>query len=281
MTFPTVSLHNGKQMPQLGLGVWRIDNSALPKLIQAAFKLGCRAIDTASIYDNETGVGQAIKNTTLARDELFITTKLWNTDHAPQKARTALKESLHRLGLTSIDLYLIHWPVPKNDLYVQAWETLIALKEEGLVDSIGVCNFTIPHLKRLIQETGITPVINQVELHPGFQQRELREFHAQHQIKTQAWSPLAQGTLWDHPLITTLAKQHQKTQAQILLRWQIQQGNLLNTKSSNPDRLAENFSLFDFELSARDMQAIANLDKPDGRLGPDPDLFRLPKAGMM
>src|SRR5690625_4097 len=281
MTFPSVSLHDGNQIPQVGFGVWRIDNTALLGLIQSAFDLGCRAIETASVYENESGVGRAIKNTTIARDELFITTKLWNTDHAPDAARAALQESLRHLGLTSIDLYLIHWPVPKIDQYVQAWETLITLKNEGLTRSIGVCNFTIPHLKRLIQETGVTPVLNQIELHPGFQQRALQEFHAQHHIKTQAWSPLAQGTLWDHPVITKLAKTHQKSQAQILLRWQIQRGNLLNTKSTNPARLAENFSLFDFELSNQDMQEIAGLDRADGRLGPDPDLFRLPKPGMM
>lgn len=274
----TLSFHDGRSTPQLGLGVWQIDDALAPQVVQAALDIGYRSIDTAAIYGNERGVGQGIANAGIPREEIFVATKLWNDRHGHDISRSAFMESLEKLGLNYVDLYLIHWPVPKNDLYVQAWETLIQLRDEGLARSIGVCNFNINHLQRLLDETGVLPVVNQIELHPRFQQAQLREFHQEHDIVTEAWSPLGQGVLWNNPTLNALARKHGRSVAQIMLRWHVQLGNMVIPKSVTPSRLVENFAVFDFSLSDDDMQAIAALDSADGRTGPDPELFRLPKA---
>lgn len=272
----TVVFHDGRSAPQLGLGTWQIDDDKVVSIIQTAIKAGYRSIDTAAIYGNETGVGKGIAQSGVPRDQLFVATKLWNDRHGHDISRAAFEESLEKLGLDYVDLYLIHWPVPKNDLYVQAWEALIPLHDEGLAKSIGVCNFNIPHLQRLLDETGVLPVVNQIELHPGFQQAALREFHAEHGIITEAWSPLGQGSLLGDPTLKRIADKHGRSAAQVILRWHVQLGNMVIPKSVTTSRIVENLQCFDFDLDDDDMAAIASLDQPDGRIGPDPELFRLP-----
>ncbi|KAA0890753.1 aldo/keto reductase [Pusillimonas sp. ANT_WB101] len=272
-----IEFHDGRSAPQLGFGTWQIDDDKVTSVVQTAIEAGYRSIDTAAIYGNEVGVGKGISQSGVARDELFIATKLWNDRHGHDISRAAFQESLEKLGLDYVDLYLIHWPVPKNDLYVQAWEAMISLRDEGLAKSIGVCNFNIPHLERLLDETGVLPVVNQIELHPNFQQAALREFHAEHDIITEAWSPLGRGRLWEDATLKQIASKHKRTAAQVLLRWHLQLGNMVIPKSVTPSRIVENLQCFDFALDDQDMAAIASLDKADGRSGPDPDLFRLPK----
>lgn len=275
---PDLEFHDGRRAPQLGFGVWQIDNDTVPGVVRAALERGYRSVDTAAIYENESGVGRGIRESGMAREDLFVATKVWNTEHGHDLTRAAFEASLERLGLDYVDLYLIHWPVPKVDHYVQAWEAMIQLRDEGRARSIGVCNFNIDHLQKLLDKTGVLPVLNQIELHPRFQQRELREFHAQHDIVTEAWSPLGQGLLWDNEIIVSLAQKYQRSVAQIMLRWHIQLGNMVIPKSVTPERLRENMQIFDFELDNNDMAAIATLDTPDGRVGPDPQLFRVLKA---
>lgn len=276
-TIPHLTFHDGRTAPQLGFGVWQIADNIVTDVVQNALRLGYRSIDTAAIYDNERGVGRGISQSDIPRAELFVATKVWNTDHGHDATRQAFEQSLDKLGLDYIDLYLIHWPVPKVNQYVQAWEAMIQLRDEGRAKSIGVCNFNIAHLETLLDKTGVLPVVNQIELHPLFQQSALREFHATHEIITEAWSPLGQGLLWEQPSLQALARKHQRTVAQIVLRWHIQLGNMVIPKSVNPARLEQNKALFDFQLDDDDMAAIAALDQPDGRQGPDPELFRLPK----
>ena len=273
-----LAFHDGRCIPQCGLGLWQVDNDQVPDLIQTAFTLGYRALDTAAIYGNESGVGQALAQSSLPREEIFITTKLWNDRHGHSSARQAFQESLDRLGLDYVDLYLIHWPVPKTDRYVKAWEALIQLRDEGRARSIGVSNFNISHLQRLLDETGVLPVINQIELHPRFQQSTLRRFHEEHGILTQAWSPLGQGTLWDDPVLRSIAARHNRSVAQVILRWHTQLGHAVIPKTVHPERLRENLQYDTFQLNESDLAAIAALDDPAGRTGPDPELFRLPKA---
>lgn len=274
---PAVTFHNGHRAPQLGLGVWQIADDIVAEVVAAALNLGYRSIDTAAIYENEAGTGRGIRQSGVAREEVFVATKLWNTDHGHAPARAAFEASLERLGLDYVDLYLIHWPVPKVNAYVPAWETLIQLRDEGLARSIGVCNFNINHLQTLLDQTGVLPVVNQIELHPGFQQDALRKYHSERGIVTEAWSPLGQGQSLQEPVITELARKHGRSAAQVILRWHLQLGNMVIPKSANPQRLEENLQVFDFSLDDDDMAAIARLDQVDGRLGPDPELFRLPK----
>lgn len=269
----TIEFHDGHSAPQLGFGTWQIADDKVASVVQTAIEAGYRSIDTAALYGNETGVGKGIAQSGLARDELFIATKLWNDRHGHDISRSAFEESLEKLSLEYVDLYLIHWPVPKNDLYVPAWETLIALRDEGLAKSIGVCNFNIPHLERLLDETGVLPVVNQIELHPNFQQADLRAFHAEHGIITEAWSPLGRGKLWEDPTLKKIADKHTRSVAQVVLRWHVQLGNMVIPKSVTPSRIVENLQCFDFDLDDHDMAAIASLDQADGRSGPDPDLF--------
>lgn len=272
-TMQIMTFHDGRGMPALGLGTWQIPDEAAAGVVRQAIELGYRSIDTASIYGNETGVGRGIRESGVAREELFITTKLWNDAHAHDAARAAFEASLERLGLDYVDLYLIHWPAPQNKLYVQAWEALIQLRDQGLAKSIGVCNFDGARLQRLLDETGVLPVLNQVELHPRFQQAELRTYHADNDIVTQAWSPIARGTLSDEPVLKAIAARVGRSVSQVILRWHLQLGHVVIPKSTQAARLRENMSIFDFALTDDDMAAIATLDSADGRTGPDPDVF--------
>lgn len=274
---PKLTFHDGRTAPQLGFGVWQIEDDIVTDVVRTALELGYRSIDTAAIYGNEAGVGRGIEQSGIPRDQLFVATKVWNTEHGHELTRNAFETSLDKLGLDYVDLYLIHWPVPKINQYVQAWEIMIQLRDEGRAKSIGVCNFNRDHLEKLLDKTGVLPVVNQIELHPRFQHTALRDFHANHDIVTEAWSPLGAGLLWDNPTLTALAHKHRRSVAQIILRWHLQLGNMVIPKSVTPARLQENRSVFDFRLDADDMTAIAALDSIDGRTGPDPELFRLPK----
>lgn len=269
---PIVKLNDGRLMPQLGLGVWKASIQQACEAVTHALNTGYRAIDTAAIYKNEEGVGQALQQSDLPRDEVFITTKLWNTDQG--RVREALETSLQKLQLSSVDLYLMHWPCPKDDQYVEAWKQMITLQQEGLIKSIGICNFQQNHLERLIAETGVTPVVNQIELHPLMQQRPLHAWNALHHIQTESWSPLAQGGegVFDHPLIRELADKYQKTPAQIVIRWHIDNGLVVIPKSVTPSRIDENFDVFDFRLEKTELTRLTALDEGK-RLGPHPDDF--------
>lgn len=269
----TVTFHDGRIAPQVGFGVWQIENDKTPAAVAAALNAGYRLVDTAAMYRNEEGVGKAIAESGIGRPELFITTKLWSDRHGHDKTIDAFNESLEKLGLDYVDLYLIHWPSPKQKLYVKAWEAMIRLRDEGRAKSIGVCNFNVRHLQTLLDQTGVIPVVNQIELHPAFQQAELREFHAEQGIVTEAWSPLGRGHLWDDPVLGGIAHKHNRSVAQIMIRWHIQLDNMVIPKSVTPGRIIENFQVFDFRLDDDDMKAIQKLDKPDGRRGPDPEEF--------
>jgi 2,5-diketo-D-gluconate reductase A len=268
-----VRLNDGAEIPQIGFGVWQVENAQAPKAVQAAIEAGYRSIDTAAIYGNEEGVGAGIRAAGVPREQLFVTTKLWNDRHGAQNARKSFDESLKRLRLEYVDLYLIHWPTPRANLYVETWKALAEIKNSGRARSVGVSNFKVPHLERLLGETGIIPSINQIELHPRFQQKAQREFHANHNIATESWSPLGQGRVMKDPLIAGIAAKHDRTPAQVALRWHIQNGLVAIPKSVTPARIVENFQVFDFELTADDMAKIATLDNSRGRIGPDPDLF--------
>ena len=267
-----IKLQDGNVMPQLGLGVWKAGNDEVVQAIHKALEVGYRSIDTAAAYKNEEGVGKAIQSAGIPRDELFITTKLWNDDQ--QRPQQALEESLEKLKLDHVDLYLMHWPVPAIGHYVDAWKGMIELQKQGLAKSIGVCNFQINHLQRLIDETGVTPVINQIELHPLLQQRQLHAWNATHKIQTESWSPLAQGGdgVFDQKIIRELADKYGKTPAQIVIRWHLDSGLVVIPKSVTPARIAENFDVWDFRLDKDELGDIAKLDQGK-RLGPDPDQF--------
>jgi 2,5-diketo-D-gluconate reductase A len=271
---PTLTLNTGADIPQLGFGVFQVEPGDVTRdALTTALEAGYRSIDTAAAYRNEESVGEAIAASGLPRDELFVTTKLWNSDQGFDPALAAFDQSLERLGLEYVDLYLIHWPTPSADRYVDTWKALEQIHADGRARAIGVSNFNVPHLQRLFDETEIVPALNQIELHPLLQQAELRAFHAEHGILTEAWSPLAQGgDLLDHPVFAALAKTHGKNAAQIMLRWHVQLGNVVIPKSVTPARIASNLDVFDFALSDDEMAQIAALDA-GGRLGPDPDTF--------
>ena len=269
-SYPTITFHDGQAIPQLGLGVWQTPNDTAVTAVQAALEAGYRHVDTAMIYDNETGVGEGIRRAGIDRKEIFVTTKLWNSDQGFDSALKAGEQSLQRLGLDYVDLYLIHWPAPRRGLYVDSWRALIRLREEGRARSIGVSNFPAELLERLIGETGVVPVLNQIELHPRFQQRALREAHAKHGIATESWSPLGQGKLLDDPAIKAIAAKHKRTPAQVIIRWHLDSGLIVIPKSVTPSRIVENFQVFDFKLNADDLAAIGKLDSAHGRIGPDP-----------
>jgi 2,5-diketo-D-gluconate reductase A len=272
MTVPTIPLPHGEEIPQLGFGVFQVPPEDTIEATTTAFEVGYRHIDTAAAYGNEAEVGQAFHASGLAREDVFITTKCWNDHHGYDEATRALKDSLHRLELEHVDLYLIHWPVPAQDSYVETWRAFVDLQAAGLARSIGVSNFQPPHLRRIIEATGVTPAVNQVELHPRFQQHGLRREHAELGIVTEAWSPLAQGAVLDDPTLGEIAAAHGRTPGQVALRWHVQLGNVVFPKSATPQRIAENFAIFDFELGPAEMERIAELDAGD-RIGPDPDRF--------
>ncbi|MFB7187910.1 aldo/keto reductase [Streptomyces sp. NPDC056230] len=267
---PTVTFNNGVEIPQLGFGVFQVPDDETTAAVTAALETGYRSIDTAAIYGNETGVGRALATSGLPREDLFITTKLWNADQGYDATLRAFDASLAKLGLDYVDLYLIHWPAPARDLYRDSWRALERLAEEGRIRAAGVSNFQPGHLLRLLDGATLTPVVNQIELHPGLQQAELRTFHAERKIATEAWSPLAQGAVLDHPVIGELAAKYGKTPAQVVIRWHLQLGNIVIPKSVTPARIRENFDVFGFELTADEMQAVAALDR-DLRTGPHPD----------
>jgi 2,5-diketo-D-gluconate reductase A len=273
---PTLALHDGESIPQLGFGVFLVPPAETAEATTHALLAGYRHIDTAAAYRNEAGVSQAIHAAGLQREDVFVTTKLWNDHQGYDEAQRELKASLERLEMTHVDLYLIHWPAPALDRYVDTWRAFIELQKEGLTRSIGVSNFGPAHLERLIAETGVTPVVNQVELHPHFQQVGLRHEHAELGIVTEAWSPLARGgAILEDPAIVAIAQAHERTPAQVVLRWHVQLGNVVIPKSVTPARIAENFAIFDFELSADEMASIDALDA-GGRIGPDPEVFVRP-----
>jgi 2,5-diketo-D-gluconate reductase A len=270
---PQIRLNNGVEMPQLGFGVWQVPDEETPPAIATALEAGYRSIDTAAMYHNEAGVGRAIAASGLPREELFVTTKLWNDDHGYDATLRAFDASMRNLGLDYLDLFLIHWPAPGADRYVDTWRAFEKLQADGRIRAVGVSNFQIQHLHRLLDETDTVPVVNQIELHPRLPQAALRAFHAEHGIATEAWSPLARGgDLLQHPEIGALADKHRKTPAQIVLRWHLQLGNVVIPKSATPERIRANIDVFDFALDEADMDRIATLD--DGnRIGPHPDSF--------
>jgi 2,5-diketo-D-gluconate reductase A len=269
---PIIKLRDGNMMPQLGLGVWQASLDDARKAVLKALQVGYRSIDTAAAYKNEEAIGQALQETDIARQDIFVTTKLWNSDQ--QNVQQAMETSLEKLKLDQVDLYLMHWPCPEKDHYVDAWKKMVDLQQQGLAKSIGVCNFHEAHLKRLMDETGVTPVINQIELHPMLQQRTLHSWNAMHQIQTESWSPLAQGGkgVFDQEVIKQLAKKYGKTAAQIVIRWHLDSGLVVIPKSVTPERIEENFKVFDFRLDKHEISEIAKLDSGN-RLGPDPESF--------
>lgn len=266
-----VTLNNGLKMPQLGFGVWQVEDDQATDAVAKAIEVGYTSIDTAMIYQNEVGVGKAIKEASVPREELFITTKVWNTDQGYENTLKAFDASLERLGLDYVDLYLIHWPTPEYDQYVDTYKALEKLYKDGKVKAIGVCNFEIEHLERLLNECEVVPVLNQIECHPYLAQNELKEFCAKHNIFVEAWSPLDQGgeALQDE-VIKSIAAKHNKTTAQVILRWHLQNNTIVIPKSVTPSRIEENFKVFDFELTADDMSAINELNR-DRRKGPHPN----------
>ncbi|MEU6340828.1 aldo/keto reductase [Streptomyces sp. NPDC046977] len=269
---PHITLNNGVTMPQLGFGVFQVPDDETAAAVTTALESGYRSIDTAAIYGNETGVGRALAASGIPRDELFVTTKLWNADQGYDSTLAAFDASLSRLGLDHVDLYLIHWPAPAHDRYQDTWRAFEKIHSEGRARAIGVSNFEPAHLRRLMDDSAVTPAVNQVELHPRLQQRELRAFHARHGIATEAWSPLAQGALLGDPAVTSIAGRLGRTPAQVILRWHLQLGNVVIPKSVTPERIRENLDVFGFELTDADIAAIDALDD-GGRIGPDPDTF--------
>lgn len=270
---PLITLNDGIQIPQLGLGVWQLDDDQAYDSSVAALKAGYRHIDTAMIYGNEAGVGRAVAESELDRDEIFITTKLWNTDQGYDSTLRAFDASMAKLGLEQLDLYLIHWALPKKNAYRDTWKAFVRLREEGRVRSIGVSNFHPDHLQHIIDDTGVTPSVNQIELHPDFSQVELVKFCKGLNIVTESWSPLGQGgALLSQPVLSQIAEKHGKTPAQVILRWHTQNQHIVIPRSSNPERIAQNLDVFDFTLDDQDLQAIAHIPQT-GRLGPNPDTF--------
>lgn len=269
---PRVTLNDGNSVPQVGLGVWQTPAEETVRAVSAALQAGYRHIDTAAAYRNEAETGRGLVDSGVPREDVFLVTKLWNSDQGYDSTLAAFDASLERLGVDYLDLYLIHWPVPANNAYVDTFKAFAHLRDQGRIRSIGVSNFAPEHLDVLIDATGIVPAVNQIELHPLLPQHELREVHARLGIATEAWSPLGQGSLLTDPVITGIAERHGKTPAQVLIRWHIHLGNIVIPKSVNPERIVSNFDVFDFDLNESDMSAIASLET-DTRLGPDPRTF--------
>lgn len=268
---PSVAFHDGHSIPQLGYGVWQVENDVAADVVEQAIRAGYRHIDTARIYGNEEGVGRAVRAADVPREDLFITTKLWNDDHDRDKALAAIDGSLERLGLEQVDLFLIHWAKPVQGKYLEAWKAMIEIQQAGKARSIGVSNFPVEQLEEIIEATGVVPAIHQIELHPYFQQRELRELHAKHNIVTEAWSPLGSGgAVLNDPVITQIAEEKGVTNAQVIIAWHLAIGNVVIPKSVTPERIVSNFASLDVSLTAEQVERINALDRPDGRVGGDP-----------
>ncbi|EOD58801.1 aldo/keto reductase [Amycolatopsis vancoresmycina] len=270
---PVIELNNGVRMPQLGYGVFQVPDDETAAVVKTALETGYRSIDTAAVYGNEKGVGQAIAESGIARDELFVTTKLWNSAQGYDSTLKAFDDSMAKLGLEQLDLYLIHWPTPERGKFVDTWKAFEKLYADGRVRAIGVSNFQPAHLERLMDAANVVPAVNQVELHPYLQQPEVREFDTKNGIATEAWSPLAKGgSLLGDPVVAELAVKHSRTPAQIVLRWHLQLGNVVIPKSVTPSRIEENFDLFGFTLTEEELDSLTPLDRGE-RTGPDPDTF--------
>lgn len=276
---PQIPLNDGNSIPQLGFGVWRLDVDDAPRVVGAAIRTGYRHIDTAQGYDNEEGVGQALAEAEVERADLFVTSKLRNGDQGYDRARASLDGSLERLGLDYLDLFLIHWPAPAHDRYADTWKALVEAQRDGKVHSIGVSNFLPEHIERIIDETGVVPVVNQVELHPAYQQRDIREWHRDHDIQLECYSPLGgkDSNLLENEAIREIGEAYGKSPAQVIIRWHLQQNLVVIPKSEKPERAAENFDVLDFSLTSEDVRKIDALDRPDGKTLPQPnennDLF--------
>lgn len=265
-----ITLNNGLRMPQLGYGVWQVPEDEVTPAVTKAIEVGFRSIDTAKVYKNEKGVGDAIDRSNVPREDLFITTKVWNTDQGYDNTLKAFDESLEKMGLDYVDLYLIHWPTPEYDDYVETYKAMEKLYKDGRAKAIGVCNFNIEHLQRLLDECEVTPVVNQVECHPYLQQAKLQEFCQKNDIYLEAWSPLMQGgEVLNNDVVKEIADQYSKTAAQVIIRWHLQSGRIVIPKSVTPSRIEENFDVFGFELSNEDIEKIATLDQ-NVRKGPEP-----------
>jgi 2,5-diketo-D-gluconate reductase A len=272
---PRVNLHDGIEMPQLGFGAFQVPPADTQETVELALEAGYRHFDTAASYGNERGLGAALAASGLPREDYFVTTKLWNSHQGHDSTLAAFEASLERLGLDHVDLYLIHWPVPAKGLFVETWRAFERIHGEEAARTIGVSNFRVEDLEALERETETRPTVNQIELHPGLQQAELRAWHAERGIATEAWSPLAQGELLDDATIVRLAENHGRTPAQVVLRWHLQLGNVVIPKSVTPARIRENIEVFDFSLTEREMSEIGELDSGD-RIGPDPATFVTP-----
>jgi 2,5-diketo-D-gluconate reductase A len=269
---PVVTLNNGQLLPQLGLGVYKVGQDIGVELVKAAIEVGYRRFDTAALYDNEFEIGAGIRQSGLPREAVFVTTKIWNDRHGFENATEAIEESLARLNIGYVDMLLIHWPCPKQNLIEETWQALEKALEGGKVKGIGVSNFNPNHMDTLLSTSTVVPALNQIELHPGLQQSALREYNRSHGIATEAWSPLDRGRFAANPVLTEVAKKHGKTVTQVIIRWHLDLGNLVIPKTSNPERLKENIDVFDFVLDAEDLASIATLNT-DERHGPDPEEF--------
>ena len=272
MSIPTITLNNGIEMPQLGFGVFQVPDDETTVAVAEALRVGYRSIDTAAVYGNEAGVGRAMAESGIDRSDLFITSKVWNSDQGFDATLRAYDEALEKLGLEQLDLYLIHWPTPERDLYLDTWRALERIHAEGRVRAIGVSNFQPAHLDRLVAASEVVPAVNQIELHPALQNRDVIAANTRHGIATEAWSPLAQGAVLRDPAVVAIAEAHGVSPAQAVLRWHLQQGRIVIPKSVTPARIAENFDVLGFELTADELDAIDRLER-DGRTGPHPDEF--------
>ncbi|MCG7310808.1 aldo/keto reductase [Brachybacterium sp. ACRRE] len=274
MTVPTIELNSGHAIPQLGFGVFKVPADEAEKAVTSALEVGYRHIDTAAIYGNEEGVGAAIAKSGIPRDELFVTTKLWNDRQAGEEPHAAIRESLEKLGLEYVDLYLTHWPTPEKDTYVNAWQKLLEIRDQGLSRSVGVSNHLPEHLDRLVQETGVVPAVDQIELHPALQQRDVLEWAGKNGMHIESWGPLGQGKypLFEESSVADAASAHGVTPAQVVIRWHLQRGFIVFPKSTHRERMEQNFDVFGFELTADEVAAIDALDKGDGsgRVGTHP-----------
>ena len=267
---PHLNLNDGSSLPQMGFGLWQVPADRTADLIVQATRLGYRQFDGAALYGNEEGLGEGVRRCGLPREEVFVTTKIWNDRHGFDNTLRAAEESFGRLGLDRLDLLLIHWPAPARNLYLETWKALIRLREEGRVTSIGVSNFAPEHLDRIVGETGVVPVLNQIELHPWMQQHELRAYHQAHGIVTEAWSPLGQGKLLDEPVLAEIGGRHGRSPAQVVLRWHLDLGHVVIPKSSNPDRIRQNLDVLDFTLTEDEHVRLAAMNR-DQRIGTHPD----------